>query len=195
MATVYFVEWVDTETPGNTPHDTYSFKTAGDTPPTITAATNINFGNVSARDLTTATYPIAKGSNSYTKYFRAQFSGSFTQISNAKFYLSSGAYKTEETIQFSGSVGMATPVTTDASDPLVATAVDGNNVLLGLNAYSVGDLACTSRTLPHANEVESSPDYYSGSRSSLFRLQTLTTSNTEAGVVNAKVFTLQYDLQ
>ena len=196
-ATIYWVEWVDTETPGTTTHDDSSFKTGGDTPATITSASNINFGSVSARDLTPGTNTITANTNSYTKYFQAQFSGSFTTISNALLWKSAGAYVAGEDIQFSGSTTFATPTATDATDPsmvIASTATGAENVYVGLNAYAVGDLACSSRSLPHASESESSPGYYSGSRSSTMRFQLITSAATPAGAVNQKTISLQYDI-
>ena len=65
-------------------------------------ASNINFGNTDAANLVPASYPIAAGSNSFAKFIQAQWSGSFTTITNAKFWMSAGALKTGETIMFSG---------------------------------------------------------------------------------------------
>jgi len=202
-ATIFWVEWITGETPGTTPHDDSSFKTGGDTPATITAATNINFGSVSARDLTPGSNTITANTASFTKYFRAQFSGSYTTISNAKLWKSAGVYVTGEDIQFSGSLAYVAPTATDATDPSIETDATGtatSNNYVGLNAYDPSDLAASSRSLPHANESSSSPgltgevDYYSGSRTSTMRFQTVTTSSTPAGAVNQKTISLQYDI-
>jgi len=189
--TLTWIEWITGETPGTTPHDTFSFKTGGDTPPTITSASNINFGNVSSRDITAASNPVTAGSNSFTKYFRVNFSGSYTSISNAKLWKSAGAYVTGESIQFSGNIAYAAPTETDASDGAVATATPTNNV--GLNAYDPADTAAQDKTLPNGSESASSPGYYSGSRTSTMRFQMITTGSSPAGAVNQKTISLSYD--
>ncbi len=189
--TVYWVEWITTETPGTTAHDDFT------TPHTVTAATNINFGNTSARDLTPSSFPIAAGSDSFTKYFALQFSGSFTQISNAKVWKSAGNYVTDEFIQFSGNVAFAAPVTTDASDPNIGTSQPGvNNVGLSFSDLTGGSgvgAPATGRTLPEAGDTNSSPGYYSGSRSCLLRYQLVTSASSPAGPVNQKTISLTYD--
>ena len=179
---------------------------------TITAATNINFGNTSARDLTPSSYPIAAGSNSYAKYFRLQFSGSFTQISNAKIWKSAGEYVgdgvgTEEVIWFSGNVNFATPSTTSVMSGLADTEWTNyntgkriptsqptpNNVVLFSGASEAAGSA--SATLPAKGELESSPGYYSGSRSATMVFQSRTTASAPAGAVNQKTISLTYDRQ
>jgi len=190
--TVFWVEYITGETPGSTPHDTFSFKTGGDPIPTVTAATNINFGNVSARDLVPGTDPIPAGSNSFDKYFTLQFSGSFTQVSNAKLWKSAGTYVTGETIQFSGNIAYGSPSTTDALDPLIPTAAPAS-ANVGLVFKDSSDLLAPTRTLPASYEVASSPGYYSGSRSSIMRFQSLTTASSPAGPTATKTFSLTYD--
>ena len=150
-------------------------------------ATNINFGNTDAVNLSPASYPIAAASNSFAKYLKVNISGSYTQISNAKLYKSAGNYVTGESILFSGSVDWAIPVTTDTSDPAIATSLpESNNICLP---------NLTTDTLPASTEEASSPGYYSGSRTSLMRFQVQTTSSTPAGAVNQKTFSITYDRQ
>ncbi len=186
---VSFVEWVSAETPGTTPHDNFTFKTAGDPTPTITAATNLNFGSTSARDLTPASYPITAGNLSYDKYFKAQFSGSFTKISNGKLWKSDGDYVTGEAMQFSGAVDFATPAAADAGDGSIATSAPGdNNVVLRFGGT-------TESALPEAGESESSADYFSGSRTDVMRFQLLTTGASPTGAVNQKTVSFSYDVQ
>ena len=209
--TVKWVEWVSAETPSANPHDNFkgiskytdARAIVTSTAHVITAATNINFGNTSARDLTPASYPIAAASNSYTKLFRLNFSGSFTQISNAKLWKSAGAYVTGETIAFSGGVDFSTPTATTystactpvvASTNLIPTSSPAyNNV--GLNAWGSYVLPAASHTLPHASDYNSSAGYYSGSRSSTMIFQLQTTGSTPAGAVNQKTISLTYDRQ
>ena len=202
--TVTWVEWVSAETPGTEPHDTFTFKVATDTPATITSATNLNFGNVSSRDLTPSSYPIAAGSNSYSKFIKLNFSGSFTAISNGKLWKSAGAYVTDEYIWHSGSVEMATPAAATATifsgEPDVewtdygvgrripTSQPSNNNVILRYGGTSESTLP--DGTLPDA---ASSPDYYSGSRSALMAFQLTSSASTPAGAVNQKTISLTYD--
>ena len=203
--TVSFVEWVSTETPGfdtaDTLHDNFQLASAH----SITAATNINLGNTSARDLTPSSFPIAAGSNSFHKVFALQFSGSFTQISNAKIWKSAGVYVTDEFIQFSGNIAYSAPATADVTDANIDTAQPSvNNVGLDFRGTGPGlaraggavpDQPATSRTLPHEDETNSSPGDHSGSRSSLIRFQLVTSASTPAGPVNQKTISLTYDRQ
>ena len=150
-----------------------------------TTATNVNFGNTDAVNLAVASYPIAAASNSFAKYLKINISGSYTSISNAKLYKSAGNYVTGESLLFSGSVAYAAPATTTTGDPAIPTSLPGSNNIC------LPDL--TTDTLPDESEVESSPGYYSGSRTSILRFQLQTTSSTPAGAVNQKTFSLTYD--
>ncbi len=151
-------------------------------------ATNINFGNTDAVDLTPASFPIAAGNNGYFKQLVVNVSGSYTKISNMKLYKSSGAYVTGETIQFSGNIVASAPSTTDKSDSNIATSLPGSN-----NVAPKG--GTTAGSLPYNGETVSSPGYYSGSRTSLMRFQLLTTGSTPAGAVNQKTISFTYDRQ
>lgn len=203
--TVFFVEWVSTETPGfdtsDTLHDNFKLASAH----SITAATNLNLGNTSARDLTPSSFPIAAGSNSFHKVLSLQFSGSFTQLSNAKIWKSAGAYVTDEFIQFSGNIEYSAPATADVSDANIPTAQPStNNVGLDFRGTASGqsrvggvapDEPATGRVLPHEDETASSPGSFSGSRSCLIRFQLVTSASTPAGPVNQKTISLTYDRQ
>ena len=172
-ATVTWYEFNGANTPGNS---------------VGSQATNINFGNSDVVNLTPASSPIQAGSNSYFKQIVANFSGSYTQISNLKLYKSAGDYVSGESLQFSGSVVVSAPATADQSDAAIPTSLPGS-----ANVAPAG--LTTAGVLPLAGESESSPGYYSGSRTSLTRFQLLTTGATPAGAVNQKTFTLSYDRQ
>lgn len=154
-------------------------------------ATNINFGNTDAVNLTPASYPVAAGSNSYAKYMRVRFSGSYTQISNLKLYKSAGNYVTGETIQFSGSVTKTSsaPVTTDAGWPVIPTSLP--------TSANVCIRTLTTHTIPYSGQPVSSPGYYSGSAydTDTIGFQLKTTASTPAGSVNQKTVSLTYDRQ
>jgi len=200
--TVYWVEYVGSESPGTTQHDNYDFDSHS-----VTSATNLNFGNTSARDLTPASYPIAADAESYSKYFVLQFSGSFTQISNAKLWKSAGNYVTGEYIWFSGNVDFVAPSTSAilSGEPdaewtdygtgrRIPTSQPSNNNVV-LSSYATGGGGSTSTTLPESFETVSSPGYYSGSRSAVLVFQLTTTASTPAGPVNQKTISLTYDRQ
>jgi len=154
-------------------------------------ATNLNLGNTDAANLTPASYPIAAGSNSYAKYLRLRFSGSYTQISNLKLYKSAGNYVTGETMQFSGSVSKtaAAPDADDAGWPAIATSLPGS--------ANIGIRGLTTHTIPYSGQPTSSPGYYSGSikDTDTIGFQLKTTASTPAGAVNQKTISLTYDRQ
>lgn len=156
-------------------------------------ATNLNFGSVDSVDLAVASNPIAAGSNSYAKYWKAQWSGSFTSISNAKLYKSAGAFVSGETLKFSGNyakVGSpsatALPAVGGVVVPGIPTALPGSNNICLPNT--------TTGTLWFA-DYKSSFDQASGARSSTMALQLQTTSGIAAGPVNQKTISLTYDRQ
>lgn len=194
--TVYWVEWITGESPGSTAHDTnWSVGNAH----TITSVSNINLGNSSARDITPSASPIAAGSNSFTKIFALQFSGTFTQINNAKIWKSDGNYVTDEVLQFSGNIAYAVPATADAGDAAIPTSQPGvNNVGLSFADLTGGagvGAPATGRKLPESGDTSLDGGYYSGSRSCLLRFQLTTSESTPAGPVNQKTISLTYDRQ
>jgi len=144
--------------------------------------TVLNFGNADVVDLSPTTYPIAAGANSYDKYFCAVFSGSFTQISNLKFWLASGSYVTGEEVSFTGSIGYSTPSTVDNGDAAVVTAQP-----------SLPNIAVPHFPPNGPEGTLSGPS--NGEYTALIRMQLQTTSSSPAGAVNSKVFALTYDRQ
>lgn len=134
---------------------------------------NLNFGSTDAAALTPASYPIVAGENSYQKYFRLKFGGTFTEISNMKFWKSAGTLVTDEAIIGLVNATFATPSTTaDGGDAAVPTAVG--------SAWAVQSAAGTS-TITAAGYTK------------YIRLQTTTSASTPAGAVNQKTFTFQWD--
>ena len=208
--TVYWVEYITGESPGTTQHN-LGVGTAWVFPEihTVISASNLNFGNVSSRDLNPAETgnPVAAGSNSFSKYFRLQWSGSFTQISNAKIWKSEGTYVTGEFVWFSGNVDFTAPSISAilSGEPdvewtgfntgrRIPTAVPTlNNVILfnGDNPPIGSDTA----TLPAPSESNSTPGYYSGSESAVIVMQAVTSTSSPAGPVNQKTISLTYDRQ
>ena len=138
---------------------------------------NINFGSVDASALVPATYPITRGNNSFTKYLRGKFTGSFTEISNILFWKSAGAYKTEENIDAEANAIYATP-----------TAVD----MAGTTIPITSGTALAIESFEGAATIVSGGSGVSG-YTGYIKMQTQTTSNTESGAVNSKTLTMQYD--
>lgn len=120
-----------------------ALETTTDTP------TNFNFGSTIATDLNPETYPISVGNNSYEKYFKANFTGTFTSISDLRFYKSDGDYVTGEQIDFTGeATSYVIPVVTASTvatttlpvaDPGTANVSIGGNLAGTLVAPGTSD--------------------------------------------------------
>jgi len=151
--------------------ETYGASTTTGTP------TNLNFGSTSAIDLTPSTYPITAGTNSYEKWVRGDWSGSFTRIDNVQFWKSAGAYVTGEGIDWDGDGNTAYVVSTSATSSVATTVVptaDPGTANVSIGGALTGSLTATGYT-----------DYVV--------MQMQITSTASAGPVNQKTFTLQYD--
>jgi hypothetical protein len=138
---------------------------------------NVNFGSVDEVEIVTATNPVIAGENSFSKYIRAKFTGVFTEISNMKFWKSSGALKTEEVIRAAANVAYATPSAVDTEDDDVPTS-EGEALVI--------------KSAEGADTIENGASGVSG-YSGYIRLQLQTGEGIPVGAVNQKEFTLQYD--
>lgn len=162
-----------------------------DTPGTALGevAANLNFGSVDTIDITPIDSKILRTDGfSYEKFGKFQWSGSYTSLDNVRCHKSAGDYKTEEVVDFSGSVPMTVPDATDQSWESVPTSLPASwNVLLpsGLSDGDGGELLQSDNV--------SSPGYTSGSVSDLVGFQLAVTSNTETGAVNEKTITVTWD--
>ena len=156
-------EWVESNTVGETE----------------STPTNINFGSTDAVNLVALTYPITAGENSYEKWIKVKFTGTFSVIDNIQFWKSAGAYQTEEGIDWSGTTALASYATPTAATSSVATTVLPTADPGTANVWIAGSLSGTITV--------------SGNTSDYIVMQLQTTTNTEAGAVNTKTFTLQYD--
>jgi len=136
------------------------------------AISNLNFGSIDSPNLVTTTYPITAGLNSFSKYIRVKFSGSFTTISNMLFWMSIGTLVTDETIKAGANVAFATPSQTATGDSGVPTT-EGSALAIQASNGSSTIVA---------------PGY-----TKYIRLQTQTSTSTPSGAVNQKTFTFQYD--
>lgn len=149
---------------------TFDFSETNGAGATVTdAISNVNFGNTDAPNIVPASNPITAGNNSFEKYIRGHFSGSYSSISNLLFWKSAGAYVTGEGIVAAVNASYTTPVATTSVVATVAIPTTSGTALVP--------------TAPGA-----SPDY-----SGYITLQLQTTVSTPPGNVNQKTFTLQYD--
>jgi hypothetical protein len=140
---------------------------AGETP--TDGISNINFGSVDSPNIVPASNPVAAGNNSYEKWNRGKFSGSYTSIANLRFWKSAGSYVTGESIKAAVNSAYATPVATTS---IVATV-----------AIPTSEGSALNPTAPGA-----SPSY-----SAYIIMQLQTTGSTPPGAVNQKTFSLKYD--
>jgi len=157
MAATY--QWSESNGAGETPTDGIS---------------NLNFGDIDTPNIVPATYPIVAGTNSYQKYFRAKFTGIFTEISNMKFWKSIGVYKTDETCKGAVNVAYVQPVKTIEGGDGAVPETEGT--------------AWTVQAADGSATITPPEDY-----TKYIRLQLRTLITTPAGAVNQKTYTFQYD--
>jgi len=138
---------------------------------------NINFGSVDESEIVPASAPVIAGEASYEKYIRCLFTGTWTEISNMKFWKSSGDYKTGEAIKAAKNVAYATPSDTPNADDDVPTSLGEALAIKSAEGEDVIEYGATGVS------------GYSG----YIRLQLQTTGATPAGAVNQKQFTFQID--
>jgi hypothetical protein len=155
---------------------TFTWKESNGVGEVESTATNINFGSTDSANLSTTAYPIVRPNNSFAKYIRAKFTGTWTTISNMKFWKSAGAYVTGELIVAGFNATYATPSETTTGDSAVPTAEPSQNV----NSFE------GNATIVYGASGVSG---YTG----YIRLQLQMTSGTPSGAVNQKTFIMQYD--
>ena len=143
--------------------------------------TNLNFGSVDSPNLVPVTNPIVAGQNSFDKYVKGAFSGSFTRVDNFKFWKASGSYVTAEGCSFSGSVTYVQPTQALNGDPAVPTS-EPTDPNVGIHHDIFGYIDG-----PADNGYSKKTDY--------MRLQLQTGVTTPGGPVNQKTLVLQYDEQ
>lgn len=134
-----------------------------------TPISNANFGSVDAPNIVPATDPITAGNNSFEKWVRGRFSGTFTTIANLRFFKSAGAFVTGEVLKAAANAAFATPVDTTSVVATVDVPTTEGGALLPV--------------APAGN-----PDF-----SGYITMQLQTTVSTPPGPVNQKTFTLKYD--
>lgn len=157
---------------------TWQFSESNTVSETITdGISNVNFGSVDESNIVAADHPITRGLNSFCKYIRGKFTGSWTEISNMKFWKSAGSYVTGEAIKALANATFSTPSESDTGD---------------------SDIPTTEGTALSINSAEGDPTIVYGASgvsgyTGYIRLQLQTTGSTPAGAVNQKTLTFQYD--
>jgi len=134
-----------------------------------TPISNANFGSVDSPNITPATNPITAGNNSFEKWMRGKYSGTFTTIANLRFFKSAGAFVTGEDILA-------------AADATYATPTDSTSIVALVTIPTTEGGALTPAA-PSGN-----PDF-----SGYLTMQLQTTVSSPPGAVNQKTFTLKYD--
>ena len=154
--------------------------TAGDTG----VPTNLNLGSTNAADLAPSTYPITAGTYSYSKWVRANYSGTFTRIDNLQFWMSASGsgYVTGETLwvsattaSYGGTDTFVTPTNSqDAQANNAMPTADPAAANIGIGGSLTGSLTAAGD-------------------SDFIVVQASITAAASAGPVQQKTFTLQYD--
>lgn len=144
--------------------------------------TQCNFGSNDSANLVVATYPITVGENSFEKWWKIAFTGTFNSVDNLKVWKFSGAYVTGEGIDtnaretaYGGAETYVQPTQTTsviATEVLPATEPSGAN--LGIGGTLGGSLSAPGDS-----------DYL------IMQLQS--TGGTPVGDGNQKVFRFQWD--
>ena len=156
---------------------TFAWKESNTVSETVTTMTNCNLGSADVPNLNVDAHPVVRGTNSFEKYIRGLFTGTWTVISNVKFWKSVGTLLTGETIKAAGNVSFVTPTETANGDSDIPTSV---GTAIALNS------AEGNATIVHGATGVSG---YTG----YVRLQKQTTGSTPTGNVNQKTLKMQYD--
>ena len=145
--------------------------------------TNLNYGSTDAPNLDPATYPITAGQNSYEKWVRCHFTGTFNKIDNIRIWMSAGTLVTGESILTNLTTSgytAATYATPTTSTSTVATNAmptsEPSSANLGIGGSLTGSLTAAGYS-----------DYWVS--------QTQTTTAASPGDTNTKTFTIKYDEQ
>lgn len=130
---------------------------------------NLNFGNLDSPNLTSPDNRVVAGNDSFEKWYRGRFSGSFTTIDNLRFFKSAGSLPTGVEIKAAVNAAFATP--TDSTS-VVATV----------------DVPVTEGTALVPNNPGVSPSF-----SGYIILQLQAGISATPGAVGTQTFTLKYD--
>lgn len=131
---------------------------------------NVNFGNTDSTNLSSPNNQVIAGQNSYEKWVRGRFSGTFTTISNLRFWLSGGA-PLPANIDVKAAVNQAYATPTDSTS-IVATT----------------DVPEVEGSAINPNAPSGNPDF-----SGYITMQLQSTVAASPGAIPTMTFTLKYD--
>jgi len=179
---------------------------------TTDGVATMNFGSADTPDLTPSAHKIVRGTYSYTKWWRLHVAAmnDATGISNVQLWKASGVYKTQELIgaTLAGAAGLGlafwiipaygkrAPVSGSGADVSPMPNNSSGTQICGGNTWGNGNMTVPTAD-PGAENVAiggagggslAAPGY-----SNYVAFATSTTTSTEIGAVNQKVFTWQYD--
>jgi len=156
---------------------TFAWKEYNGASSTESTPTHLNMVSVDSANADASANPIVAGENSYEKWIKGDFSGSFTTIDNIKFWKSAGSYVTGETIKWKGAGQTSYSQPTDntstiATEDLPTSEPSEANVSIG--GSTTGNLSAAGKT-------------------DFIVLQKQISTAASPGQTNTLTFTLSYD--
>jgi len=140
--------------------------------------TNLNFGSSITANLHPSDHPVTAGTNSYEKWVRGHWAGTFTRIENLQFFNCSGTtWSTYEVLRFKGEGQTAYVAPTEDASTIATVTMPTTDP----GVANVGIAGDTSASLTS----EGDSDY--------IVLQNQIGANETAGSTALKTFRLQYD--
>ncbi len=130
---------------------------------------NLNFGSLDSPNLASPNNRVVAGDDSFEKWYRGRFSGTYTTIDNLRFWKSGGSLPSGVTIKAAVNAAFATP--TDSTS-IVATV----------------DVPTTEGTALAPSNPGASPSF-----SGYVTLQLQANIGATPGAVGTQTFTLKYD--
>ena len=130
---------------------------------------NVNYGNLDSPNLASPNNRVVAGANSFEKWFRGHFTGTFTTISNLKFWKSGGSLGTGVSIKA-------------AADATYATPTDSISVVATSNEPTTSGTAL----------VPTAP-VMTGDYSGYITMQLQTTGAASPGSIGTQTHSLRYD--
>lgn len=130
---------------------------------------NVNFGNVDSPNLSSPNNRVVAGENSFEKWIRGHFEGTFTTIDNLRFWKSGG------------SLGTGVSIKADVND-MYATPTDVTSTVATVNVPTTEGTAL----VPDAPVM-------TGDYSGYITMQLQTTIAASPGSIGTQTFTLKWD--
>lgn len=130
---------------------------------------NVNFGNLDSPNLASPNNRVVAGTNSYEKWNRGRFSGSYTTIDNLRFYKSAGTLPANVSIKAAVNAAYVAPTN-------------------GTSTVALSNVPTTEGTALVPTSPGASPSF-----SGYIIMQLQTTGAASPGAVATQTFTLKYD--